>query len=264
MEQLLVIKIGGNIIDDDAALKAFLNDFASIPAKKILVHGGGKVATELSGKLGVQTRMAEGRRITDEDTIRIVTMTYAGWINKSITSKLQSAGCNAIGLCGMDGMIIPAIKRPVKEIDYGWVGDIEADKVNAKFLSQLLESNFTPVIAPVTSNKEGNLLNVNADTIAQVLAQALSEFYNTTLIYCFEKKGLLMDVNDPASVIGEVNYTFAQDLKQRKIIADGMIPKIDNAFNAIQNGVQSVVIGHAKFIKNIASGEKGYGTYLKK
>jgi acetylglutamate kinase len=263
VEQLLVIKIGGNIIDDAAALHAFIEDFATIPIRKILVHGGGKLATELSTKLGVQTRMVDGRRITDEDTIRIVTMTYAGWINKSITAKLQSVGCNAIGLCGADGMIIPAVKRPVEEIDYGWVGDIEADKVNAKFLSQLLDSSFTPVIAPVTSDKEGNLLNVNADTIGQVLAQALSKFYNTTLVYCFERNGLLLDVNDPSSVIGEINYKTAQELKQRKIIADGMIPKIDNAFNALQSGVQSVVIGHAKYIKKIASGEKNYGTYLK-
>ena len=263
MEELIVVKIGGNIIDDETALRAFLADFASISTNKILVHGGGRLATELSTKLGIETHMVDGRRITDADTIRIVTMTYAGWINKNITAVLQSLECDAIGLCGADGKIIPAVKRPVKEIDYGWVGDIEQDKVNVAFLGQLIENGYTTVVAPITADKDGNLLNVNADTIAQVLAQALSPFYTTTLIYCFEKNGLLLDVADSASVVEEINSRYADDLKKSGAITNGMIPKIDNAFRAIESGVHNVAMGHAANIKQMVSGKKGYGTYFK-
>ena len=263
MEDLLVIKIGGNILDDKGALSKFLSDFASIPGNKLLVHGGGKLATELSAKLGVNTAMVEGRRITDEETIKIVTMTYAGWLNKSLTANLQSLGCNAIGLCGADAKIIPAVKRPVKEIDYGWVGDIQQNNVNAVFLSNLLTNGYTAVIAPITCDDTGHLLNVNADTVAQVLAQALSVFYNTTLIYCFEKKGLLRDINDDSSVIEEANQLEVEKLKAQGTISNGMIPKIDNALNAALGGVQKVVIAHAAFIKELAQGHKGYGTYIR-
>lgn len=263
MEKLLVVKIGGNIIDNNQALDKFLIDFASLPLPKILVHGGGKLATELSQRLGIVTNIVEGRRITDLETIKVVTMTYAGWINKNITARLQALNCNAIGLCGADAKLLPAVKRPVKEIDYGLVGDLDYENVNATLLANFLSIACTPVIAPVTANATGDLLNVNADTVAQALAQALSSFYNTTLIYCFEKKGLLADVNNNDSVIAEVNKLNADLLKQQGVIAQGMIPKIDNAVNAIEKGVQKVIIGHAAFIKEMAEEQKGYGTYIR-
>ncbi len=262
MENLLVVKIGGNILDDDKALNKFLADFASIPGNKLLVHGGGKLATELSSKLGIETTMVEGRRITDEDTIKIVTMTYAGWLNKSLVASLQALGSNAIGLCGADAKLIPAKKRPVNEIDYGWVGDILEDNINIGFLSSLFDSGYTPVIAPIASDETGHLLNINADTIAQALAQALSKFYNTTLIYCFEKNGLLMDVDNSQSLIEAINQQKAEQLKVQGVISKGMIPKIDNALHAAQLGVQHIVIGHAAFIKQMAQKQKGYGTYI--
>ena len=263
MKELLVIKIGGNIIDDEHALSAFLADLSSISTPKILIHGGGKLATELSSKLGIETKMVEGRRITDEETIKVVTMTYAGWINKNIVAQLQAQGLTAIGLSGADANLIPAIKRPVKDIDYGWVGDILTDKINTSFLSKLIDDGITPVIAPIASDGAGHLLNVNADTIAQSLAEALSSLYDTTLVYCFEKKGLLSDVNDESSVVTEVTQKDAEAMKANGIITKGMIPKIDNAFKAINNGVKTVVIGHAGDIKQIAQKQKGYGTYIR-
>lgn len=263
MKELLVIKIGGNIIDDERALSDFLADFASITIPKILIHGGGKLATELSNKLGIETRMVEGRRITDEETIKVVTMTYAGWINKSIVARLESQGLTAIGLSGADANLIPAVKRPVKDIDYGWVGDILTEKINSIFLSKLLTDGITPVIAPISSDGAGHLLNVNADTIAQSLAEAMSSLYDTRLVYCFEKKGLLSDVNDDSSVVTEVTQKDAETMKANGIIIKGMIPKIDNAFKAINNGVKTVVIGHAADIKQIAQKQKGYGTYIR-
>jgi len=263
MKELLVIKIGGNIIDDELALLAFLSDIASISTPKILVHGGGKLATELSTKLGIETKMVEGRRITDEETIKVVTMTYAGWINKSIVVHLNALGITAIGLSGADANIIPAVKRPVKDINYGWVGDILTEKINTTFLSKLIDDSIIPVIAPIASDGNGHLLNVNADTIAQSLAEALSGLYDTTLVYCFEKKGLLSDVNDEASVVTEITQEDAEAMKAKGIITRGMVPKIDNAFKAINNGVKTVVIGHAGDIKMIAQKQKGYGTYIR-
>jgi acetylglutamate kinase len=263
MKELLIVKIGGNIIDDEKAMKTFLSDFASITMPKILVHGGGKLATDLSAKLGIETKMIEGRRITDEETLRIVTMTYAGWINKSIAAKLQAEGMNAIGLSGVDANIIPAIKRSVKDIDYGWVGDILTDKINSSFLNQLLNDEITPVIAPIAADGAGHLLNVNADTIAQSLAEAMSALYETTLIYCFEKKGLLSDINDESTVISEITEHDAETMKANGIITKGMIPKIDNALKAIKHGVKTIVIGHAIDIKLIAQKQKGYGTYIR-
>lgn len=262
MEELLVIKIGGNIIDDDKALNTFISDFAGITKPKILIHGGGKLATELSSKLGIATKMENGRRITDAETLKMVTMTYAGWINKNIVALLQSSGCSALGLCGADAKIIPAIKRPVKEIDYGLVGDIQTENVNTDFLKNLLRQAITPVIAPISADDNGQLLNVNADTIAAVVAGALGKHFETTLIYCFEKNGLLRDVNDENSIIPEINESGCESLKSSGVISKGMIPKIDNAFAAIKNGVKQVVIGHAGQIKEIAKGEKEYGTYI--
>ena len=263
MEELLVIKIGGNIIDNESALNQFLQDFANIKAHKILVHGGGKIATDLSNQLGIETKMVEGRRVTDEQTIRVVTMTYAGWINKSITALLQSKKCNVIGLSGADAKLFPAIKRPVVEWDYGLVGDLLGEHVNTQFLNQLLVSGIVPVIAPITCDDNGHLLNVNADTVARTLAEALSKMYRTTLIYCFEKNGLLRDVNDGLSVIHEIDRISAERLKESGVINKGMIPKIDNALGAIGNGVNSVIIGHATHILKMAQKEKGYGTYVR-
>jgi acetylglutamate kinase len=263
MKELLVIKIGGNIIDNEQTLSRFLVDLASITTPKILIHGGGKLATELSTKLAIETKMVEGRRITDEETIIVVAMTYAGWINKNIVAQLQAHGTTAIGLSGVDANIIPAVKRPVKEIDYGWVGDIITEKINSAFLSKLIDDGITPVIAPLASDGKGHLLNVNADTIAQSIAEALSSLYDTTLLYCFEKKGLLSDVNDEKSVVMEVTQKDAEAMKANGTIKAGMIPKIDNAFKAINNGVKTVVIGNAGDIKKIAQKQIGYGTYIR-
>lgn len=263
MNKLLVVKIGGNIIDNAPALDSFLSKLAQIDTPKILVHGGGKLATDLSAKLNIPTQMVEGRRITDAETIKVVTMTYAGWVNKTIVAKLLAKGCTAIGLSGADAKLIPAVKRPVKDIDYGWVGDIESDKVNASFLKTLLVLGVTPVVAPISCDAEGNLLNVNADTVARTLAEAMGKDYEVTLAYCFEKNGLLMDVNDDDSVIQEITLVNAQELKASGIISDGMVPKIDNAFGAIANGVNTVVIGHANNIKQMANHEVGFGTFIK-
>lgn len=258
-----MIKIGGNIIDDSGALNPFLNDFATMASPKILIHGGGKLATELSAQLGIETKMVEGRRITDEETMKVVTMTYAGWVNKTIVAALQSKKCNALGLSGVDANLIPAQKRPVKDIDYGWVGDINKAKINTGFLKHILSLGIAPVIAPISSDADGHLLNINADTIAKTIAEAISEHYQVKLVYCFEKSGLLLDINDDNSVINEIDFAQAEQLKKEGIINAGMVPKIDNALEALNNGVSSVVIGHAKNIVEIINGEKGFGTSIK-
>lgn len=263
MQKLLVVKIGGNIIDNAEALDSFLASLAAIEGNKILVHGGGKLATELSAKLNIPTQMVDGRRITDAETVKVVTMTYAGWINKTIVAQLQAKGCNALGLSGADAKLIPAGKRPVKDVDYGWVGDLESRNVNAAFLKTMLASGITPIVAPISCDNEGHLLNINADTVARTLAEAMSADYEVTLAYCFEKKGLLMDINDDDSVIGEIDLANVEILKASGVINQGMVPKIDNALGAIANGVHTVVIGHAKNIKHIAMHEAGFGTYIK-
>ncbi len=262
MEELFIIKIGGNIIDNKVALNAFLSDFASISANKILIHGGGKLATELSSKLGIETKMIEGRRITDEETVKVVTMTYAGWVNKTIVAALQSKKCNALGLCGVDANVVPAVKRPVKDIDYGWVGDIETSNVSGAFLKNILSLGITPVLAPISSDAEGHLLNINADTIAKTVAEAMIAHYRVKLIYCFEKNGLLMNVNDDNSAINEIDFALAEQLKKDGVINAGMVPKIDNALEAVRNGVSEVVIGHAKNIMEIIKSKKGFGTSI--
>lgn len=264
MHSLLVVKIGGNILDNAQALDQFLADFASIEQPKILVHGGGKLATELSNKLGIATQMVDGRRITDAGTLQVVTMTYAGWINKSVVAKLQSQHCNAIGMCGADVKLFPATKRAIKELDYGFVGDLNSANVNATFLNNLIASNVTPVVAPISADTNGQLLNVNADTVARTIAEAMTENFAVKLIYCFEKKGLLRNVNDDASVISEISFENTEQLKRDGVITSGMLPKIDNAMGAIINGVKEVVIGHAKDILRIAKGEQGFGTTIKK
>ncbi len=257
MEKLVVVKIGGNIIDDSTALNKFLEIFASIQEHKILVHGGGKSATEMAATLDIPQKMVEGRRITDEQTLKVVTMVYAGFINKNIVAKLQANACNAIGLTGADANIISAKKRLVKSIDYGFVGDIILNGINTNNIRVFITNNFTPVVAPLTHDGNGQLLNTNADTIANEIAKAMSEHYEVQLIYCFDKKGVLENINDETSVIKLITKENIETLKANKIIHEGMIPKIDNALLAVQSGVQTVVIGHGLALNEIINGNAG-------
>jgi len=254
-EALFVIKIGGNIIDDEAKLSSFLNDFANVKGRKILVHGGGKLATKLATQLGVEQQMIDGRRITDAETLKIVTMVYAGYINKNIVAQLQAHNCNAIGLSGADGNVIQAHKRIHPTIDYGFVGDVDA--VNANLLKSLLEQDTSVVLAPITQDKKGQLLNTNADTIAQETAKAMSALYEVHLIYSFEKSGVLMDADDDASVINEINPASYKELKEKQVIFAGMIPKLDNAFAALNSGVTRVIIGKAEQLEQLIEGTAG-------
>jgi len=270
MEQLYVIKIGGNIIDDNAKLSLFLDQFAELfgsnanrpfRGRGLLIHGGGKLATKLAAQLGVEQQMIDGRRITDAETVKIVTMVYAGYINKNIVAQLQSRGSNAIGLCGADGNVIQSHKRQHATIDYGFVGDVDA--VNTSLLKNLLDQNVDVVLAPITHNKEGQLLNTNADTIAQEIAQAMSALYEVHLIYSFEKAGVLLDVEDESSVINTLTWDYYQELKAPlhgmgapKIFA-GMIPKLDNAFSALNKGVHRVVIGKAEELLELIHQKSG-------
>lgn len=256
MEQLTIVKIGGNIIDDDAALASFLHDFASLPGKKILVHGGGKLATQLSTKLNIETTLIDGRRITDAETLRVITMVYAGWINKTIVAQLQANGCHALGLCGADGNVILASKRNHATIDYGFVGDSSTGHINMLLLSNLLETGLVPVIAPVTHDGKGQLLNTNADTIASLLASALCPLFETRLVYCFEKEGVLLDPEDDRSVMAQLDAQTFDALKSSGQISKGMIPKLENAYAAKQNGVSEVVITHARNIAHLGLAQK--------
>ncbi|MEJ5962420.1 acetylglutamate kinase [Pedobacter immunditicola] len=260
MEQLTVIKIGGNVIDNSANLHRFLLDFTALPGKKILVHGGGKVATDLGISLGVEAKMVEGRRITDIETLRIVTMVYAGLINKNMVAQLQAKGCNAIGLSGADGNIIKAVKRPVVTIDYGFVGDLQDASVDTHTLSSLLQANLIPVLCAITHDGDGQLLNTNADTIASAVAVAMSASYETSLVYCFEKKGVLKDVEDENSLVKEIRSIEFEGLKDEGVVSGGMIPKLHNAFEAIKSGVKAVYIGKADELTLI--NEQNFGTRL--
>jgi acetylglutamate kinase len=253
--QLSIIKIGGNIIDDEARLLAFLGSFATIPGKKILVHGGGKLATKVAEGLGIRQNLVDGRRITDEETLRVVTMVYAGTINKQIVARLQALGCPAMGLTGADGNAILSHKRVHPSIDYGFVGDVDA--VNTSLLTSLLMLEKVLVFAPITHDGKGQLLNTNADTIAQELARGLSAGFDVSLIYSFEKSGVLMDAEDEGSVIKRINAADYADLKEKKVIFAGMIPKLDNAFAALRSGVKKVIIGRAEELQLLLSGESG-------
>lgn len=248
MKTLKIIKIGGNIIDDAENLGEFLKDFAKIEDAKILVHGGGKLATKLAHQMGVEVNMINGRRITDAVTLDIITMVYAGKINKSIVAKLQAQQCNAVGFSGADGNSIVAKKRPVKTIDYGFAGDIL--KVNTNILEVLLKSNVTPIFCAITHDENGQLLNTNADTIASELAIGFANLYKTELYYCFEKSGVLKDVSDDASVVENITTKTYQTLKDQNIIADGMLPKLDNCFHALENKVNKVCIGKPEMLNN--------------
>jgi acetylglutamate kinase len=257
MKQLTIIKIGGNVIDNSENLHHFLEDFNALPGDKILVHGGGKVATELGKTLGIEAKMVDGRRITDIETLRVVTMVYAGLINKNIVAQLQAKGCNAIGLTGADGNIIKAVKRPVKEIDFGFVGDLDEHSVASNTLDSLLKAGLVPVLNAITHDGNAQLLNTNADTIASSVAVAMSGLYETRLVYCFEKKGVLKDVNDDATVVREIKSSEFEGLKADGTVAGGMIPKLHNAFEAIKKGVSAVYIGKADELLDLPKGNFG-------
>ena len=258
-----VIKIGGNVIDNSENLYKFLKDFTALDGYKILVHGGGKVATQLSETLGIEPKMVDGRRITDIETLRIVTMVYGGLINKNLVAQLQRFGTNAMGLTGADGNFIRTKMRPVKTIDYGFVGDMDATSINPLNIKKLMDGGFTPVFCAITHDGHGQLLNTNADTIASALAVSLAKLYEVTLIYCFEKKGVLKDIDDEESLISEISPDDYEKLKEKNIIHSGMLPKLDNAFTAISCGVKAVHIGHANDLGQLR-GKKTFGTRLSK
>lgn len=249
MNKLTIIKVGGKIVEEEQSLRQLLKDFSQIEGYKVLVHGGGRSATKLAEKLGIESRMVNGRRVTDRDTLEIVTMVYGGLVNKNIVAGLQALGVNALGLTGADMNIIRSEKRPVKEVDYGFVGDVK--EVNTETLSSLIQQGIVPILAPLTHDKEGNILNTNADTIAGETAKALALKFDVTLIYCFEKKGVLMNENDDESVIPDINKTMFEQLVKDGIVQGGMIPKLENAFQAIEKGVKEVIITSAsKFGEN--------------
>lgn len=254
MQSLTVIKIGGNIVDDESALNAFLDIYARIEGPKVLVHGGGKLATRMAAQLGIETQMVNGRRITDEAMLPIAVMVYAGLINKQITAQLQARGCDAMGISGADAKLIQSHKRPTEPIDYGYVGDFEASDVNVVRLQQLLEIGISPVFSAITADKEGQLLNTNADTIASNIAVALATKYKVALVYCFERKGVLQYINDENSVINTINQENFTQLKQQGVIADGMLPKIENALAAVNQGVDKVCIKKAEDLLDIKAG----------
>jgi acetylglutamate kinase len=254
---LYVIKIGGAIIDNELKLTSFLEDFAAIRGKKILVHGGGKIADTIAEKLGVPQQMIEGRRITNAETLKIITMVYGGYINKNIVAQLQSSGCNAIGLSGADANSLLAKKRKHPSIDYGFAGDVENSLFNIKAWQLFLENNLVPVVCPITHDGKGQLLNTNADTIAQEIAKGLSASYAVNLIYTFEKSGVLLNMNDDNSVIKKINAESYQGLKDKQQIFAGMIPKLDNAFTALSTGVKKVVIGNAEKLNSLVAGTSG-------
>jgi len=260
-KDLHIIKIGGNVIDNSENLYRFLKDFTALPGFKILVHGGGKIATQLSDTLGIEAKLVDGRRITDIETLRVVTMVYGGLINKNIVAQLQRFGNNAIGLTGADGDFIRAKKRPVKTVDYGFVGDLDENSIKPQNLISLMEAGFTPVFCALTHDGEGQLLNTNADTIASALAVAMAKDYDTTLIYCFEKKGVLKDINDEGSLIKKIDPKHYEELKKQQVIHSGMLPKLDNAFSAIACGVKKVIIGHSDDLGNIKEHQQ-FGTHL--
>lgn len=255
-EKLTVVKVGGKIVEEEATLKQLLADFSAIEGYKVLVHGGGRSATKLAAQLGIESKMVNGRRITDAETLKVVTMVYGGLVNKNIVAGLQAKGVNAMGLTGADMNVIRSVKRPVKEVDYGFVGDVET--VNAELLGTLIRQGIVPVMAPLTHDGQGSMLNTNADTIAGETAKALAELFDVTLVYCFEKKGVLSDENDDDSVIPVITPALFEEYVQKGIIQGGMIPKLENSFSAIDAGVSQVVITLASAIH-----QQG-GTLIKK
>ena len=245
-ERLHIVKVGGAIVEDPRSLASLLSRFSQLEGKKILIHGGGRLATTMATRLGIESRMVEGRRITDADTLEVVTMVYGGLVNKRIVARLQAMDTNAIGLTGADAGIILSHKREVKEVDYGFVGDV--DHVDGTLLSTFLDHGLTPVIAPLTHDGQGQMLNTNADTMARVVAEALAQRYEVSLIFCFEKAGVLTNPDDDTSSIPFINTALFQDLKARGIVSGGMIPKIENALQAVDHGVAKVLITRADLL----------------
>ncbi|MGY5850552.1 acetylglutamate kinase [Salegentibacter sp. F14] len=247
MEVLKVVKIGGKLIENKAKFAEFIQDFAALEGPKILVHGGGNLATEIAGKLGYPTHMFEGRRITDAQSMKVITMVYGGLISKNIVAKLQAQANNAIGLCGADGMSIVSKKRPVGEVDFGFVGDVE--QVNSKFIQGLLKQELIPVFSAISCTREGLLLNTNGDSVAAALAKAMGSIYDTELYFCFEKKGVLGDPQDDDSVIEEINREKYEELLEEKVISQGMLPKLHNCFEALEAGVNKIFLGDFRLLK---------------
>lgn len=243
--RITVVKIGGNVVDNPEALARFVKAFAALEAPKILIHGGGKEATRLSQRLEIPTVMIEGRRVTSRETLDVVTMVYAGLVNKRIVSMLQAEGCDAIGLSGADANAITATRRPAEPVDYGYVGDISPEGVNDRLIASLLNAGLTPVFCAITHDGNGTLLNCNADTIASSVAIGASRILPTDLIYCFEQPGVMEDIDRPESLIPLITPESYADLRARGIVNKGMIPKLDNSFHAIDSGVGSVIIKHA-------------------
>ena len=255
-ENLIIVKVGGKIAEEENSLMRLLDDFSQIPGYKLLIHGGGRSATKIASMLGIETQMVNGRRITDAEMLKVVTMTYAGLVNKNIVAGLQAKGVNAVGLSGMDMNVIRSVKRPVKDIDYGYVGDVI--HVYSDMLAMLINRHDVPVLAPLTHDGRGQILNTNADTIAGEVAKALSQKFNVTLIYSFEKKGVLRDASDDDSVIPVITPGLFEKYVDEGIIQGGMIPKLENAFSAIDAGVDKVVITLASAI------DGNSGTIIKK
>lgn len=255
-EKLTVIKVGGKIVEEEATLNQLLNNFAAIKGHKVLVHGGGRSATKLAAQLGIESQMVNGRRITDAETLKVVTMVYGGLVNKNIVAGLQAKGVNAIGLTGADMNVIQSVKRPVKDVDYGFVGDVK--KVDAELLGTLIHQGVVPVMAPLTHDGKGSMLNTNADTIAGETAKALAQLFDVTLVFCFEKKGVLRDENDDESVISVITPPDFEEYVSQGVIQGGMIPKLENSFSAIDAGVSQVIITQASAINSEG------GTLIKK
>ena len=246
MEKLVLIKVGGKIVEEEETLRQLLNDFAAIEGYKVLVHGEGRSATKLAAQLGIESKMVNGRRITDAETLKVVTMVYGGLVNKNIVAGLQALGVNALGLTGADMNLMRSDKRPVAEVDYGFVGDVK--EVNADLLASLIHQGIVPVLAPLTHDGQGHMLNTNADTIAGEAAKALAKHFEVTLMFCFEKKGVLLDENDDESVIPEIDRIAFKGYVEQGIIQGGMIPKLENAYQAIDAGVKQVIITQASEI----------------
>lgn len=256
MQKLTVVKIGGNVVDNPALLSTFLKEFAEIAEPKILVHGGGKIATTISKALGIEATMFGGRRVTDERTLDVVTQVYAGLINKKIVASLRGFGVNSFGLCGADGAAIVSRRRAAEPIDFGFVGDPVVGEFGVSTFSMLLDGGYVPIVAPITLSTNNELLNTNADTVAQTIATAMSKTYSVSLIYCFEKKGVLRSVDDENSVIETIDFLKFQELRAHGVVSDGMLPKLENAFEAIRCGVERVIIRSSENLLN------GVGTTL--
>lgn len=255
---MTIVKVGGKVVENAESLTSFISDFSKIAGRKILVHGGGRSATTIAEALGIQTKMVDGRRITDTETLKVVVMVYAGLVNKNIVARLQALNKSAIGLCGADLDLVRARKREVKDVDYGFVGDVS--EVNTEQLQDLINADVIPVIAPITHDGKGQLLNTNADTMAAELAKAFAFDYNVQLAFCFEKKGVLKDPEDDDSVIDELDTALYEEYKSEGIISEGMIPKLDNGFDALRRGVSKIVISNTDGLKSGFS----HGTILKK